>query len=118
MPFQVLSNNDEKKNLIAYLHEQFEIAYDLKEAEMELIEPALIRELERSILLQQIDISWKDHLEKISFLRDAVGWRAYGQKDPVTEYKQEAYNVFVLMLTRIRHRVLYTLLRSKVTNEL
>ena len=92
--------------------------YALKEAEMTLIEPGLLRELERSFLLQQIDFSWKEHLQKISALRDAVGWRAYGQKDPLTEYKQEAYNFFVIMLTRIRHRVVYFVLRSRIIIEL
>jgi preprotein translocase subunit SecA len=107
-------DSQEEVRLISYLQQQFQISYDLKEAEMQLIEPGLLRELERSFLLQQIDFSWKEHLQKISALRDAVGWRAYGQKDPLTEYKQEAYNFFVIMLTRIRHRVVYFVLRSRI----
>jgi preprotein translocase subunit SecA len=85
---------------------------------MELTVPGLIRELERSLLLQQIDFAWKEHLRRISSLRDSVGWRAYGQKDPLTEYKQEAYNFFVIMLTRIRHRVVYFVLKSRLVIEL
>lgn len=111
-------NSQEQIKLISDLHQQFQISYALKEAEMTLIEPGLLRELERSFLLQQIDFSWKEHLQKISALRDAVGWRAYGQKDPLTEYKQEAYNFFVIMLTRIRHRVVYFVLRSRIIIEL
>ncbi len=107
-------DSQEEVRFISYLQQQFQISYDLKEAEMKLIEPGLLRELERSFLLQQIDFSWKEHLQKISALRDAVGWRAYGQKDPLTEYKQEAYNFFVIMLTRIRHRVVYVVLRSRI----
>ena len=107
-------DSQEEVRFISYLQQQFQISYDLKEAEMKLIEPGLLRELERSFLLQQIDFSWKEHLQKISTLRDAVGWRAYGQKDPLTEYKQEAYNFFVIMLTRIRHRVVYFVLRSRI----
>ena len=107
-------DSQEEVRFISYLQQQFKISYDLKEAEMKLIEPGLLRELERSFLLQQIDFSWKEHLQKISALRDAVGWRAYGQKDPLTEYKQEAYNFFVIMLTRIRHRVVYFVLRSRI----
>jgi preprotein translocase subunit SecA len=106
--------SQEEIRLTSYLQQQFQISYALKDAEMELIEPGLLRELERSFLLQQIDFSWKEHLQKISTLRDAVGWRAYGQKDPLTEYKQEAYNFFVIMLTRIRHRVVYFVLRSRI----
>ena len=111
-------DSQEEIRFISYLQQQFQISYDLKEAEMKLIEPGLLRELERSFLLQQIDFSWKEHLQKISALRDAVGWRAYGQKDPLTEYKQEAYNFFVIMLTRIRHRVVYFVLRSRIVIDL
>ena len=111
-------DSQEEVRFISYLQQQFQISYDLKEAEMKLIEPGLLRELERSFLLQQIDFSWKEHLQKISALRDAVGWRAYGQKDPLTEYKQEAYNFFVIMLTRIRHRVVYFVLRSRIIIDL
>ena len=111
-------DSQEEVRFISYLQQQFQISYDLKEAEMKLVEPGLLRELERSFLLQQIDFSWKEHLQKISALRDAVGWRAYGQKDPLTEYKQEAYNFFVIMLTRIRHRVVYFVLRSRIIIDL
>jgi preprotein translocase subunit SecA len=103
--------------LISFLQQQFQISYDLKETEIESIESGLMRELERSFLLQQIDFSWKEHLQKISFLRDSIKWRAYGQKDPLTEYKKEAFNFFVTMLTRIRHRVVYFVLRSKIVLE-
>ena len=118
IPFGFLLIKQESTNLLSTLHQQIQISYTLKEAEMELLEPGLIRELERSFLLQQIDLSWKEHLQKIAFLRDSVGWRAYGQKDPLTEYKQEAYNFFVIMLTRIRHRVTYFILRANIILEL
>ena len=111
-------SNEEEIRFISYLQNQFQISYSLKEVEMGLIDSDLLHELERSFLLQQIDFSWKEHLQKISSLRDAVGWRAYGQKDPLTEYKQEAYNFFVIMLTRIRHRVVYFTLRSRIIIEL
>ena len=119
IPFKVklLKENDENNNLFAFLCQQFQISYDLKEVEIESIETGLMRELERTFLLQQIDYSWKEHLQKISFLRDSIRWRAYGQKNPLTEYKKEAFNFFVTMLTRIRHRVVYFVLRSKIVLE-
>ena len=55
-----------------------------------------------------------EHLQKITFLRESIRWRAYGQKDPLTEYKKEAFNYFLIMLARIRHRVVYFVLRSKI----
>merc|ERR1712032_1112962 len=77
-PFQ---NEFYRKNipqdLSSYLKQQVEIAYDLKEVEMELIEGGLLRELEKSFVLQQIDNAWTEHLQKISFLRDSIRWIAY-----------------------------------------
>ena len=95
-------------------HEHYDL---LKETQLETIETGLIREMERSFLLQQIDYSWKEHLQKISYLRDSIRWRAYGQRDPLTDYKKESFNFFVTMLTRIRHRVIYFILRSKIVIE-
>jgi preprotein translocase subunit SecA len=101
-------------SLFIFLQHQFQISYESKEMEIESIEPGLMRALERSLLLQQIDFGWKDHLQKISSLRDSIKWRAYGQKDPLTEYKREAFNLFAVMLTKMRHRVVYCILRSKI----
>jgi preprotein translocase subunit SecA len=116
VPFQ-LKLSDTETNLTTYLsffQQQIEITYDLKELEMECIEKGLLREIEKSFILQQIDYSWMEHLQKITFLRDSIRWRAYGQKDPLTEYKKEAFNYFLIMLARIRHRVVYFVLRSKI----
>ena len=116
LPFDVkLSDaDDELDSYLKSFQQQIQVTYDLKEMEMEIIEPGLLRELERLFILQQIDYSWKEHLQKIAFLRDSIRWRAYGQKNPLTEYKREAFNYFTLMLARIRHRVVYFVLRSKV----
>ena len=89
------------------------ICYDLKESQIDLIENGLMRELERSFLLQKIDSAWKDHLQQINTLRENIGWRGYGQKDPLIEYKNEAYNVFLAMTTNIRHSVVYLIFKSQ-----
>lgn len=89
------------------------IAYDLKESQIELIENGLMRELERSFLLQKIDSAWKEHLQQINTLRENIGWRGYGQKDPLVEYKNEAYNLFLSMTINIRHSVVYLIFRSQ-----
>jgi|TARA_B110000003_G_scaffold46334_1_gene44538 preprotein translocase subunit SecA len=116
VPFQigVLAKGEDLNQNLSFLQQQVEITYDLKELEMECIEKGLLREIEKSFILQQIDYSWMEHLQKITFLRDSIRWRAYGQKDPLTEYKKEAFNYFLIMLARIRHRVVYFVLRSKV----
>jgi preprotein translocase subunit SecA len=92
---------------------QTRIAYDLKESQIELIENGLMRELERSFLLQKIDSAWKEHLQQINTLRENIGWRGYGQKDPLIEYKNEAYNLFLNMTINIRHSVVYLIFRSQ-----
>ena len=107
------SSEKNRLQYLSFLQQQIEITYNLKELEMEAIEAGLLRELEKSFILQQIDSAWTEHLQKITFLRDSIRWIAYGQKDPLTEYKKEAFNYFNIMLARIRHRVVYFVLRSK-----
>ena len=97
----------------SFLSKQVRIAYDLKESQIELIEDGLMRELERSFLLQKIDSAWKDHLQSINSLRETIAWRGYGQKDPLIEYKNEAYILFTSMVTNIRHSVTYLIFRSQ-----
>ena len=112
-PFPVKFSEKNESQFLTFLQQQIEITYDLKEVEMELVEVGLLRELEKSFILQQIDNAWTEHLQKIAFLRDSIRWIAYGQKDPLTEYKKEAFNYFNIMLARIRHRVVYFVLRAK-----
>jgi preprotein translocase subunit SecA len=96
------------------LQQQFLISYDLKELQLEALEPGLMRQLEKTFLLEQLDFAWKEHLQKISYLRDSIRWRSYGQRNPLTDYKRESYNLFITMLTKLRHRVVYFILRSKI----
>ena len=104
-----------KKRLkyVSFLQQQIEITYSLKELEMEVFGSEFLNDIEKAFTLQQIDDAWVEHLQKISFLKDSIKWVAYGNKNPVTEYKKEAFNYFNIMLTRIRHRVVYSVLRSK-----
>ena len=95
------------------LFRQIRVSYDLKESLIDLIENGLMRELERSFLLQKIDSAWKEHLQQINTLRETIGWRGYGQKDPLIEYKNEAYSLFLSMTTSIRHSVVYLIFRSQ-----
>ena len=96
-----------------FLCKQIQISYDLKESQIDLIENGLMRELERAFLLQKIDSAWKEHLQQINTLRETIGWRGYGQKDPLIEYKNEAYTLFLTMTSNIRHSVVYLIFRSQ-----
>ncbi len=97
---------EELKN---YLQEQLRIAYDLKESQIEKIRPGLMREAERFFILQQIDNLWREHLQAMDSLRESVGLRGYGQKDPLIEYKNEGYDMFLEMMTNMRRNVIYSM---------
>lgn len=95
--------------LKAFLHEQLRIAYDLKEVEIEEMRNGLMREAERFFILQQIDTLWREHLQSMDALRESVGLRGYGQKDPLIEYKNEGYDMFLEMMTQMRRNVIYSM---------
>jgi preprotein translocase subunit SecA len=67
--------------------------------------PDLMRSVEKSLLLQLLDQLWKEHLLTLDHLRQGIGLRAYAQRDPLNEYKREAFNLFEVMLTNLRERV-------------
>ena len=97
------------EELKAFLHEQLRIAYDLKEVAIEQMRPGLMREAERFFILQQIDTLWREHLQSMDALRESVGLRGYGQKDPLIEYKNEGYDMFLEMMTQVRRNVIYSM---------
>ena len=84
--------------------------------EMEL-GPGTMRRLEQFIYLQSIDQQWMDHLLNMDHLREGIGLRGYGQKDPKLEYKKEGYSLFIGMLDRIREEVLQKLYRVQLASE-
>jgi preprotein translocase subunit SecA len=92
-----------------FLHEEIHKAYDIKEAEVEKLQPGLMRQAERFFMLQQIDNLWREHLQAMDSLRESVGLRGYGQRDPLVEYKQEGYEMFLEMMIDIRRNVVYSL---------
>jgi len=92
-----------------FLYEEVRKAYDLKEAQVDQIQPDLMRQAERFFILQQIDTLWREHLQSMDALRESVGLRGYGQQDPLIEYKQEGYEMFLEMMIDIRRNVVYSL---------
>ncbi len=92
-----------------FLHEQVRTAYERKEAEIDQIQPGLMRQAERFFILQQIDTLWREHLQQMDALRESVGLRGYGQEDPLVEYKREGYEIFLDMMIMIRRNVVYSL---------
>ena len=73
-----------------------------------------MRELERAILLRAVDLRWMDHIDAMDQLRDGIGLRAYGQRDPVNEYKLESYDMFEEMVRLIREDTVRRLYQLKI----
>ncbi|HGY5556692.1 MAG TPA: preprotein translocase subunit SecA [Prochlorococcus sp.] len=97
------------EELKSFLQEQLRNAYDLKEGQIEQQRPGLMREAERFFILQQIDTLWREHLQAMDALRESVGLRGYGQKDPLIEYKNEGYDMFLEMMANMRRNVIYSM---------
>ena len=114
---RLVSLNDDLSNidpfeLKTYLFQEFWLSYESKVLEFEICQIGLIRSFERTIILYYTDIAWKEHLQKIALLRDAVGWRSYGQRNPLFEFKEEAYNLFQNRNITIRHLLIRDFLHS------
>ncbi|PPR19202.1 MAG: Protein translocase subunit SecA, partial [Proteobacteria bacterium] len=77
----------------------------------------LMRQLEKNLLLQVLDNQWKDHLQRLDFLRQGIHLRGYGQKDPLQEYKKEAFSMFDAMLSNIREQTVMLLSRVEIADE-
>jgi preprotein translocase subunit SecA len=92
----------------------FAAAYEKKEAESGV---DAMRYLEKMVTLQVIDTQWKDHLLNIDHMKEGIGLRGYAQKDPVVEYKKEAFELFADMSDRIKSEVVMRLMRMQVVQE-
>jgi preprotein translocase subunit SecA len=92
----------------------FRSAYDEKETELS---PPILRELERHVFLDVIDEHWMDHLREMDHMREGIGLRAYGQRDPLLEYKREAFAMFEELTRSIREETVRTLFRAALVLE-
>ena len=91
---------EELKN---FIFENTKLHYEEKEKK---ISPEMMRQLERFVLLQSIDSKWKDHLRNMDELREGIGLRAYGQRDPLVEYQKEGYEMFSGMMDSIKEEAI------------
>lgn len=109
-----LQNEFDLYELKIYLFNEFWLTYQSKIREFSIYGDGIIENLERSIILINTDRIWREHLQKMTLLREAVGWRGYGQKNPLYEYKREAFQIFESREKTLRHLVIYDLLRSSI----
>jgi preprotein translocase subunit SecA len=94
--------------------EAMEAAYAEKE---QLAGTAVVRHFEKAVMLQVLDVAWKEHLAAMDYLRQGIGLRGYAQKNPKQEYKTEAFEMFTAMLDRIKHDVVAIVSKVQVRAE-
>ena len=100
--------------LKTYLFTEFWLTYQSKINELAIYGDSILENLERSIILINIDRIWREHLQKVELLKEAVIWRGYGQRNPLYEYKKDAYSMFEKRKKLLRHLVIYDVLRSSI----
>jgi len=98
-------------SMVEYLVGQAKEAYNRKEQE---IGADQMRSIEKAIMLQTIDIMWMNHLDEIDYLREGIGLRGYGQRDPLVEYKREAFGMFSNLMENVRSSIVHTIFRINI----
>ena len=78
------------------------------------IDKPTMQSVEKQVLLQVIDTNWREHLQHLDHLKSVVGWRSYGQRDPLNEYKSEAFTLFDTLLTNLREGVTKLLMNLQI----
>ena len=118
IPLKPVTLSDETEEV----HEKNELKHNLKEEaiklyetkEAEFPEPEQIREIERVVLLKVIDNKWMAHLDDMDALREGIGLQAYGQRDPVVEYKMQGYEMYEAMMASIQEETVRILFHIRV----
>jgi len=120
----LLQNNDKDYTNKIFLTNQNEIKkaiehkfFEKRKQRVSLLSDAGNNDLERKIFLQIIDLNWKNHIQYLEQLRQVIGLRSYGQRDPLIEYKKESFELFEKLLEKIRQDTIYLILNIKVTNQ-
>ena len=103
-----------QEDLRAFVLEKVRTFYEEKE---KTFGADVMRELERFILLRDLDSHWKDHLLNIDHIKEGIGLRAYAQKNPLLEYKREAYELFIDMLASVRENAVRKLFAVQLAEE-
>jgi preprotein translocase subunit SecA len=96
------------------IYKEIWITNDLRRAESNYYEPSFLKKTRTTIFLSIIDSYWTEHLERMSYIRETINWRAYGQQNPLLEYNVEAFKSFYLMFEQIRSCMLYYSLNNPI----
>ena len=100
-----------KQDMETKLTELLKYAYERKE---EALTAPVMREIERIVTLRVVDEYWMDHLDAMTDLRQGIGLRAYGQTDPVVEYKREGFEMFEQMIAAIREEIVRRMFLAQI----
>ncbi len=98
--------------MIATLQEDINRAYLAREAELQ---PPVMRELERRVILSVLDRKWREHLYEMDYLKEGIGLRAMAQRDPLVEYQREGFDLFVAMMDAIKEESVGYMFNAEVT---
>ncbi|KAH7444161.1 hypothetical protein KP509_02G067600 [Ceratopteris richardii] len=112
-PAELTEQSSDFEALRGYLRQRGREAYLQKRQQIESQVSGLMTEAERFFVLSQTDRLWKEHLQALKFLQQAVGLRGYAQRDPLVEYKLEGYNLFLELMAQIRRNVIYSVYQFK-----
>jgi len=97
-----------------HLIQKIDEAYKKKEADLG---DPMMRRLEKMVMLRVMDTQWKDHLLSMDYLKEGIGLRGYGQKDPLVEYKREGFEMFAAMMERIKNDAVEHLFKIQVVKD-
>lgn len=109
--------NEKTKNKTNKLKDYFQeiwISNDLRYTQSNIYSIGLLKNTKATTLLSIIDFYWTEHLERMSYIRETINWRSYGQQNPLIEYNFEAFNSFKIMFKKIRSYMIYYFLASPI----
>jgi preprotein translocase subunit SecA len=107
----ILLNDEQFKNKILKIFESS------RNERIKILKEDQSKELEKRIFLQTVDINWKSHIQYLEQLRQVIGLRSYGQRDPLVEYKKEAFDLFENLLNKLKIDLITILINLKVVQE-
>ncbi len=110
----IINSKADPIGLQKHLFNEFWLIYQAKINELNVHGDGICESLERNISLVNIDLIWREHLQEMTLLREAVSWRGYGQQNPLYEYKKDALKFFNQQSAILRQLVIYELLRASV----
>ena len=103
-----------KEDIIDNYYSEIWISNDLRLAQSNFYELGLLKSTRSTLLLSIIDFYWTEHIERMSYIRETINWRAYGQQNPLLEYNIEAFKSFKLMFEQIRSSMIYYFLNNAI----